>query len=83
MDINANQAGSFIAVAHFSAGDETILKSTAFSPTSTIADVFAAFWPAKDDQIGNIVARTRPGRLPFKIEILPDIKTVPADEPTS
>lgn len=83
MDFKANRASGFIAVAHFSGGEAkpSSLKTAAISPATTIADVFAAFWPANDDQVGQAMAKSRPGRLPLRIEILPDEKTIPADDP--
>ncbi|RWN34172.1 MAG: hypothetical protein EOR97_05295 [Mesorhizobium sp.] len=80
MNKQSNLATSFVAVAHYvGPADEAFVKSAAFSPTSTIQDVFAAFWPTPDDYIAQAFAGHK-GNLPFRIEILPDVKTIPAAE---
>ncbi|MER8873372.1 hypothetical protein NKI04_26290 [Mesorhizobium sp. M0814] len=83
MNKNSNRATSFIAVAHYEGPDKfqgEVRESSAFSPSDTLKDVFAAFWPAPDDHIGAALAGHR-GRLPLRIEIMPDAKTIPVDEP--
>lgn len=79
MDKNSNRATSFIAVAYYNGTENEVMKSAAFAPTSTIQDIFAAFWPAEDDSRGRALAGWLPGRLPLRIEIMPDAKTVPKD----
>ncbi|RWO25252.1 MAG: hypothetical protein EOS10_31005 [Mesorhizobium sp.] len=81
MDKNSNRATSFIAVAHYNGSENEVVKSAAFAPTSTIQDIFSAFWPAADDHAGIALANWRTGRLPLRIEIMPDANTIPVDKP--
>lgn len=79
MDKNSNKATAFIAVAHYvGAADEAFVKSAAFSPTSTIQDIFAAFWPSPDDYAAQAFAGWK-GKLPFSVEIMPDVTTIPPE----
>ncbi|MER9596122.1 hypothetical protein NKJ08_14665 [Mesorhizobium sp. M0244] len=73
MHINANKAGSFIAVAHY-AGDS--VKTASFAADATIKEVFEVFWPEEDD-LGALVGRFA---LPTRLEITPDERVVPPDE---
>ena len=79
MKSESHKATKFVAIAHHHNHPSTEqdvenveVKSVSLSPTTTIAEVFAAFWPDDDEALSQFSFRP-----PFRIEIVPDEATIP------
>jgi len=84
MNRNADEAQKFVAVAHFpgerdreGVSEGVTLKTVSLSPESTIAELMIAFWPEYgQDPWKNRHLSKACFTPPFRIEILPDEKSV-------
>ena len=79
MNSQSHKAAKFVAIAHFHNRPSTeqdvgsnVVKSISINPDTTVAEIFAAFWP--DD--GAISPLTQ---KPFRLELVPDEATIPED----
>lgn len=86
MEKNSDRASGFVAVAHFrdrpnSREDVGSLeiKTAVFGPSATIAEIFEAFWAQETDDPISSMRRTH-FQPPFRIELVPDEKSIPDDE---
>ena len=77
MDTMGHKAEKFVAVAHYHNSPSTeqdvgsnVIKSISNNPDTTVAEVFAAFWP--DDPIYLMTRKT-----PFRLDLVPDEATIP------
>ena len=88
MKRNSNIAKRFVAVAHFKEAPNSQedvgtmrMETVVFEPDATIEQVFAAFWPEQekpDDAVE--MYRSMSYKAPFRIELMPDEKTIPPEE---
>ena len=77
MDTMGHKPEKFVAVAHYHNSPSTeqdvgsnVIKSISINPETTVAEVFAAFWP--DDERYLMTRMT-----PFRLGLVPDEATIP------